>query len=232
MTMITREAVVKPGMIGVCAAADSRRLEFDCGNEALLLAGVRPDVVFIGDSITHLWELQAYFGGTGNILINRGIGGDISAHVRQRFTADVAQLHPRLAVLKIGTNDLGWGLEQLNETMPDTICDNIAAMAAEAQTAGVPLAICSLLPIWGPNWYPVPGYAEQKNAQIVAINARLRPIAAQYGAIYVDYHGQMIDANGMLQHDLADDGIHPHAHGYTIMARVLRETLAEHGITL
>ena len=59
-------------------------------------------------------------------------------------------------------------IEQLNDTMPDTICDNITAMAAEAQAAGVLLAICSLLPIWGPSWYPVPGYAEKKNAQIVA----------------------------------------------------------------
>ena len=42
----------------------------------------------------------------------------------------------------------------------------------------------------------------------------------------------MLDANGMLQHDLADDGIHPHAQGYTIMARVLRATLAEQGITI
>ena len=107
MTM-TREAVVKPGMFGVFASADSRRGEFDFGNEELLLAGVRPDVVFIGDSITHLWEVQAYFGGTGKILVNRGIGGDISTHVRQRFRADVLQLQPRLAVLKIGTNDLGW----------------------------------------------------------------------------------------------------------------------------
>ncbi len=111
--MITRESVVKPGMFGVPACADSRRQEFDVCNEELLLAGVRPDVLFIGDSITHLWEVQAYFGGTGNILINRGIGGDNSTHMRRRFTADVLQLLPRLAVLKIGTNDLGWGLDQL-----------------------------------------------------------------------------------------------------------------------
>lgn len=231
MASMTRESVLRPGMFGVAACADSRRYEFDSGNEELLLAGIRPDVVFIGDSITHLWELQAYFGGTGSILINRGIGGDNSTHVRQRFSADVLQLHPRLAVLKIGTNDLGWNLEQFTETMPNTICENITAIAIDAQAAGVPLAICSLLPIWGPSWYPVPGYAEKKNAQIIEINTRLRAITADHGAFYVDYYAQMIDANGMLQHDLADDGIHPHAYGYTIMARVLREKLAEMGIT-
>lgn len=230
MTTVTRESVIKPGMFGSAVAADSRRYEFDMQNEQLLMEGIIPDAVFIGDSITHLWELQAYF--PGKIVINRGIGGDISTNVRKRFAADALQLKPGVVVMKIGTNDLGWGADVPPESIVDTICENIAAMAADAREAGVKLAICSILPIWGPNWYPLPEFAPRKNAQIAAINMRLRTIAEEHGAIYVNYHSAMLDADGMLIHDTAEDGIHPHSKGYSIMARVLRETLTAHGIEL
>ena len=232
MTIATRESVIKPGMFGVAVSADSRRQEFDFGNEQLLLAGVQPDAVFIGDSITHLWELQAYFGGTGKILVNRGIGGDVTTFVRKRFAADALQLRPRLIAMKIGTNDLGWGVEQLDDGNSDTVCDNIAVMAAEARAAGISLALCSILPVWGPSWYPCEEFTTRKNAQIVAVNARLRTIAEEAGAIYVDYHSRMVGADGQLPREYADDGVHPHAVGYSMMARVLRETLAGRGITI
>lgn len=232
MTTNSSTPIIKPGLFGCAVSADSRRFEFDCGNESLLAANVRPDVLFIGDSITHLWELQAYFGGTGTILINRGIGGDTSTYVRKRFAADALQLRPRLIVMKIGTNDLGWGMEQLADSIIDTISENITAMSEDARAAEIPLALCSLLPIWGPNWYPVPAFTTRKNAQIVATNARLRAIAADTGAYYIDYYSAVLTDSGELLHELAEDGIHPNAAGYTIMAHVLRETLRNNGVTL
>ncbi len=232
---ITREMVIKPGMFEDGAAANSRRVEFDYCNESLVLAGVRPDVLFIGDSITHIWELQAYFGGSGGILVNRGIGGDISANVRRRFAADALQLHPRAIVMKIGTNDLGWEPAALNPALSDVVVDNITAMTAEALAAGIRMAVCSILPVWGPNWLSdadATVFAPRKNVQIVEINARLRAMTEAAGAIYVDYHPHMVDADGFLIHDMAEDGVHPHHAGYVVMARVLRATLAENGITL
>ena len=232
MTTFARDSVIKPGMFGNGVSADGRRFEFDMGNEALLFTGTRPDAIFIGDSITHLWELPAFFGGTGKLLVNRGIGGDSSPYVHKRLAADVLQLRPALLVMKIGTNDLGWMLEQLDDALTETVCDNIAAIASEVRQAGIALALGSILPIWGPSWYPVPEFTQRKNAQIVAINHRLRDIADAQQAIYVDYHGAMIGPDGVLPRDLADDGVHPHAAGYAIMTRVLRTTLAAHGLTI
>lgn len=232
MTTSSRDTVLKPGAFGLAVAADSRRMEFDFLNEELLLAGVQPDALFIGDSITHFWELQAYFGGTGAVLINRGIGGDVSTYVRKRFAADAVQLGPKLIVMKIGTNDLGWTWEELDEAKVDTLCANVAAMAATARDADIPLALCSILPIWGPCWYPHAAFTERKNAQIVTANAGLRAIAEETGAIYVDYHARMTGADGLLPRAYADDGVHPHAAGYRVMAEVLRATLAAHGMVL
>lgn len=235
MSTITRDDVLKPGMFEDGAAANSRRVEFDYCNESLMLAGVRPDFLFIGDSITHIWELQAYFGGTGKLLINRGIGGDISANVRRRFVADALQLQPKTIVMKIGTNDLGWEPAALNDTLSDMVCFNIGEMVADARKANIATAVCSILPVWGPNWLSDDDavvFAPHKNRQIVAINARLREIAANAGAVYVDYHSHMLDADGLLIHEMAEDGVHPHHAGYAVMARVLRATLADHGISI
>jgi len=233
MTAITRESVIKPGLFGENCAADARRMEFDFGNESLLVAGVQPDFLFIGDSITHIWELQAYFGGTGKVLINRGIGGDVSTNVRRRFEADALQLRPAVIVMKIGTNDLCWEPQLLDDRLSDVVCDNITAMATAASVAGIKLAICSILPVWGPEWLPGESeFAPRKNVQITQINARLQTLPAKTGAIYVDYHREMVGSDGALRHELADDGVHPHSAGYTIMARVLRATLAEHGISI
>lgn len=232
MAIMLRESVIKPGMFGTAVSADTRRGEFDFGNESLLMEGVQTDVLFIGDSITHLWELQAYFGGSGKILINRGIGGDTSTYVQKRFAADALQLKPGLIVMKIGTNDLGWGIDQLDEAISDVICENITAMASDAREAGIQLAICSILPIWGPNWLMCAEFTERKNAQIVQINNRLQMIAAEQNAIYVDYFSSLVNPAGELQHDLADDGVHPHSKGYALMAQLLREELAKHAITI
>ena len=232
MKTFARETVLKPGMFSLGVAADSRRVEFDYCNESLLLTGTRPNALFIGDSITHLWELQAFFGGAGRILINRGIGGDISAYLSKRLAADALQLQPALLVMMIGTNDLGWMLEQLNDALTESVSESIASMAVETRQAGIPLALCSILPIWGPSWYPCAEFTTRKNAQIVDVNRRLRAIADEQQAIYVDYHREMVGPDGALPYELADDGVHPHAAGYALMARILRETLATHGIEL
>lgn len=229
MTDFNRDSVIRPGIFGEDCAADMRRGEFDLGNESVLAEGTRPAAVFIGDSITHFWEVQAYFGGPGRVLINRGIGGDISTNVRRRFEADALQLRPSLIVLLIGCNDMGWEVGALNDAISDTICENIAAMADSARAAGIPIAIASILPIWGPPWCPE-GFTAPKNRQIAATNPRLKQLCEEHGAIYVDYHTPFSDAKGEMRRELADDGVHPHSAGYAIMAKALREALANAGI--
>ena len=127
MSVFNRESVIRPGLFGENCAADFRRCEFDFYNESLLAESTRPDALFIGDSITHFWEVQAYFGGTGKILINRGIGGDISANVLRRFEADALQLKPGLIVLLIGLQRSRVGISAIDAAISDTVCDNIAA---------------------------------------------------------------------------------------------------------
>ena len=162
-----------------------------------------------------------------------GIGGDRTQFVRRRFAADVVQLHPRLAVIKIGVNNTG----DLDEWDPakrrpagaieEEVVDDVTAVVDIARAAAIPAAVCSILPI---NIASRTTTAE-RNALIVRINDRLRGMAHSAGAVYVNYHAHLVGEDGRtLRAELADDGLHPHVLGYEIMARVLLETLERAGI--
>lgn len=217
---------IKPGLFSKQVAADFRRSEFDSKNEQILHAGLRPDFVFIGDSITHAWELGAYFRRTGRMLVNRGIGGDIPYYVEKRFAADVAQLSPRCAVVLCGINET-WGLDSLTgpdalaaecDAMIGRIMEPMRAIVQAAADAHIALALCSILPTYGTG-----EGAEARKRLVKKANERLRALP---GILYVDYHSALCDADGLtLRRALSPDGCHPNAEGYALMAGVLRGAL-------
>jgi len=228
-----RPALLKPGLFGVEAAADNRRGVFDMHNEALLARGVPVDAVFIGDSITDMWALDAYFQGASGLIVNRGVGGDRTPFVRRRFASDVPQLRPRLTVIKIGVNntwdlDIWWDPSLIRSPgdIEDEIVSDVTAMVREARAAGISVAMCSILP----TDVPFNGNTAVRNGLIVRANDRLRDLARAEDAVYVDYHRHLVAGDGLtLRTGMADDGLHPHSVGYDIMARVLLDTLAASG---
>ncbi|MCL2700245.1 MAG: GDSL-type esterase/lipase family protein [Phycisphaerae bacterium] len=230
-TVSKMPAVIKPGLFGLTVPADARRADFDISNEALIANGVKPYAVFIGDSITGNWDLQAYFG-AGSVLVNRGMAGDSSEYVRRRFEADVLQLAPELAVICVGVNDTGWGAGSPDPAKVDVVLRNIQAMAKAAAGRGIAVAIGSNFPLRSPIWYNLPEFAVAKNRLTVKINKGLRDLAKRGGHIYVDYHRHVLDRTGLMRQDLAYDGIHPNHNGYCLMRDVLNDTLAKAGFTL
>jgi lysophospholipase L1-like esterase len=55
--------------------------------------------------------------------------------------------------------------------------------------------------------------------KIQTLNRWLKANCAAGGAaVYLDYFSAMVDDRGMLKRQLADDGLHPNAAGYAIMA--------------
>jgi len=228
------EDLIKPGLIGTYAAADHLRAQFDLYNEAILYFRRPVDFVFIGDSITQGWDVHTYFG--GKTVVNRGIGGDITPHILRRFPADVLQLNPDYVVIKCGINNT-WALDHpLNpptqehvDRIRNDIVGDIRKMAELSIEKGIRPVLCSILPTRS----CTNRNADLRNELVVDINRELRETAAEKGAIYVDYHSHMTDADGRtLRRELADDGLHPNLAGYNIMADVLRRTLKDHQVEI
>jgi lysophospholipase L1-like esterase len=226
--------VIRPGVFGIEAMADRLRGVFDAHNEALIAHQLPVDAVFFGDSITEMWALDVFFEGTGGRIVNRGIGGDRTVFARRRFEADVLQLHPRLVVIKIGVNntwdlDIWWDASQRREPqeIEDEIVADLTVMVRMAREHGIAVALCGMLP----TDVPFNGNTAARNALILRANARIRALAAEHGAMYVDYHSRLVANDGQtLRGGLADDGLHPHVQGYQIMAATLLEALGEAGI--
>jgi lysophospholipase L1-like esterase len=62
-------------------------------------------------------------------------------------------------------------------------------------------------------------------AHILQMNAWLKTYAASVGATYADYFSVLVDANGMLKEGFSDDGLHPNAQGYALMAPVAQAAI-------
>lgn len=173
----------------------------------------RPRVVFLGDSITDGWRLNEYF--PERDFINRGISGQTTGQMLGRMRADVLDLKPAALVVLAGTNDIARGVPLR------TIQHNLAMIAELAASRGIKVILASVLPVHNYNKDQDPRFERTVQRSLKAIldlNDWIRDFAKRNGHIYLDYYTAMVDANGFLRQDLADDGLHPNAAGYRVMA--------------
>lgn len=176
-------------------------------------------VVFMGDSITDIWDENG-FGGffPGKPYVNRGIGGQTTPQMLLRFRQDVIDLKPKAVVILAGTNDISGNTGPM--TLEQTGA-NIASMAELATANNIKVVISSVL--------PVSDTVKNKNgeffiqtksrapAKILAMNDWLKKYAAQNGYTYLDYFSATVDDKGFIKDGITFDGLHPNKDGYAIM---------------
>ena len=63
-------------------------------------------------------------------------------------------------------------------------------------------------------------------ARINQLNDWLKKYCAENHIVYLDYFSAMVDAEGMLQRDLSDDGLHPNAKGYAVMTPLAEQAIS------
>lgn len=212
--------IIKPPVFGT--AADNYRMLRNFRNEVIVTKQLPVDVVFTGDSITHLWEVQGYFRHLGYI-VNSGISGDVSYILAQRLQADVVQLKPKVCVVLIGINDTECLNAPTNTKTPEDVrrlfIDSYISILEQLKAASIRPIVCSVMPVSGD--VAAPG----RNDLVVRMNAALQALCKQYAVPYVDYHTALVSKVGDLRQDVSWDGLHPHVMGYDCMAEVLMPTL-------
>ena len=195
--------------------------DYKADNERIIANKAYPDVVFMGNSITDNW---AYFHPeffTEHHFCGRGIGGQTSAQMLVRFTADVIDLHPRAVVIMAGTNDVAhndyW-------VAPDQVVNNVISMCELAQAHNIVPIISSIPPCASFRWRPEIKDAAQT---IVEINRNLKAYAEANGFVYVDYHSALADKDNAFPSSLSEDGCHPNPDTYNIMEEMVLEAIQE-----
>ncbi len=178
-------------------------------------------VVFMGDSITDFWAPRFGTDFPGKLYVGRGISGQTTPQMLIRFRPDVIDLKPKVVVILAGTNDIAGNTGPMT---PADIEGNLTSMAELAKANGIKVIFSSVLPT---NDYFKRMTDRRPNETIDQLNAWMMNYCRQNGdTLYLDYHAAMLDDQKVLKKELSDDGLHPNAAGYAIMA-----PLAEKAIT-
>jgi len=177
-------------------------------------------VVFMGDSITDAWKLDASF--PGRNYVNRGISGQTTSQMLVRFQQDVVNLRPAAVVILAGTNDIAGNSGPVSV---EDIENNFRAMVAIANANKIAVVVAAVTPVHNYTERSQRFYRERPMEKIRALNDWLKDSASTYHYRYVDDFTPLLDEKGLLKRELADDGLHPNATGYEIMAKLFQAAI-------
>lgn len=187
----------------------------------------RAEVVFMGDSITDLWQ-QPRFGGffPGKNYVDRGISAQTTPQMLIRFRPDVIALKPRAVVILAGTNDIAGNTGPMTN---EDIQNNLASMAELAKANNIRVVLASVTPVSAYHVAPnaPPQTTRRPVERIKALNDWMKAYAAANKHVYLDYYSAMIDSAGMLRTEFSEDDLHPNAAGYKVMAPLAEAAIAQ-----
>lgn len=193
---------------------------------------INPDIVFLGDSITHLWagEPDEPHGNrgvdsmkalcAGRSMLNLGFGWDRTQNVLYRIDhGELDGLKPKAVVIHIGTNNLA-GTKNARENTPAEIAEAIKLIVEKVQ-ARCPGAKVVLMAVFPRGEKPT----DPKRAKIAAINQLIAPLGGRPGVTYLDITAKLTNADGTISKDVMGDYLHPTGKGYAIWAEALKPVL-------
>ena len=158
------------------------------------------DVAFLGDSLTDMYDVHAYY--PNWLVSNRGIGGDTTVDLEGRLQVSLYDLKPKVAVMLIGANNMG---EMFNnyERILQGFCENVP------DTKIILLSLTSMSGEWG------------KNNQLASYNnVKIKLLAEKYGFVYVDLYSPLLDlSTGEIVAEYTTDGGHLTDLGYEVLTR-------------
>jgi len=139
-------------------------------------------------------------------FLNRGIVGELTDDMADRFVRDVVGPRSDAVIILGGSNDLGWGMD------PSSVAENLAGMYDEALNSGIQPVACTV-----PS---VRGYDEGIPPRL-RLNRLIRNCSESRGIICVDLFTATADAAGRLREEYSNDGLHLSSLGYEAMAEAI-----------
>ncbi|HLI97619.1 MAG TPA: GDSL-type esterase/lipase family protein, partial [Candidatus Baltobacteraceae bacterium] len=189
---------------------------------------VDPQIVLIGDSITHFWAgmptahrasgKQAWetaFHGLS--VLNLGFGWDRTQNVLWRIAhGELDGIHPATVVLNIGTNNLV-GTDHARANTPREIADGVLAIvdAVRAKLPNSRIIVMGIFPRGHGACSPLREPIKQVNELLV------RSLQTKTGTVFLDIGNRFLEPDGTLPTGMMFDGTHPTQAGYEVWAKAL-----------
>ena len=190
------------------------------------------DLYLLGDSITDNWgsgnfrdSYARYFSGWKTA--DFGIGGDRTEHVLWRISHGEldGNLHPKVIMLQIGTNNLPRTQYNYAADTPEQTAAGVKAILDVIQQKQ-PQAKVLLVAVFprdnpGDAAFGVP-------EKVKALNPLIAKLPDGTRVKFLDIHDQFLDANGKLKPGVMQpDNLHPTAAGYDIWGTAITPILTE-----
>jgi len=164
-------------------------------------------ILLAGDSITEAWLWhQDYLPLPSS---NHGIGWDIAEGLKLRLPL-ILQHNPDHLFIMIGTNDIGYGHGTI-DVVPH-VDAFIEIVKQEKPSAKIYLQ--AILP-----------RDAASMPRVRAFNSTYKSLSMKHGVKFIDMTAEFEAADGTLNPDFTEDGLHLNAAGYALWGRLMKENL-------
>lgn len=176
----------------------------------------KPEIIFIGDSITQDWitSLPDFF--SKNNYLNRGISGQITSQILLRFHQDVISLHPKFVFILAGINDIA---ENLGKMEVSESISNISMMCDLAKQNNITPIVSTLTPVNSFFWKP----EINPKAEVINFNYLITDFCQKNNIILFDSFKTLCDNNNQLPEKYSRDGGHLTKLAYLTLSNTFQE---------
>lgn len=175
-------------------------------------------IVFLGASITEMWDLKNYFPEFKHI-VNRGRNGQYAWQELLRFKQDVVDIGADIVVIKICAVNM-------RKQIPLKITkDYMEMMVRLALSYKITPVVATTLPV-AKDFEKKEERNEGISFRIIEFNNWLKSFAKSLSIPIIDYHQALSNTDGYFKDpSLTTDGLHPSEKGYKIMSEVAKPIL-------
>ena len=194
-------------------ATDQRTTKIDNYSELNTMTK-QQGTVFFGDSITELCPFEELYSDiTSYPIINRGISGETTNDMLDRFEDTIVSLKPRNLIMLMGVNDISSNL-----SAKETI-ENIKKMIkiTKEKSATTNIVVQAIYPI---NKSDVDSFYQEfqlngrSNEAIKELNKGLEIMVKEENVTFLNVNKRLENTKGELKKDYSKDGLHPNIKGY------------------
>lgn len=183
---------------------------------------LNPNVVMLGDSITDFYDLDKFYG-SEMLIVNSGINGNKTEDIINNIRNRVFAYNPSKIFLLIGVNDILYDGDD-----PEKVIDQIDEIVMEINNKlpNTKIYIESIYPVnneWKDNHDNRVKDEKEINSTIIMTNDKLEEYCEANDLKFIDLYPDLLDDNGVLNHDYTDDGLHPNENGYKVITEILKK---------